>query len=658
MKRALFPGSFDPFTIGHKDVVERALGLFDEVVIAIGENAGKTPCFSLEERKEIVRKAFEGDSRVRVISYSGLTADVVKAEQADFLLRGVRSVMDFEYERQIADANRELCGVETVLLYTRPELAHVSSSLVRDLYKHGMKKYFCILICALLGAGMLSANAAEKKSDREAAATARIDKNLTIFNDVLRQLDINYTDTLDYETITENAINEMLRQVDPYTIYVPKREDDNLKRMTTGKYAGIGALIMQRGEWVYVSDPYLGLPAQRSDVRAGDKILSVDGVDCKGKTTSEVSNMLRGKANTEVALVLERQNPQAKGGVEKLKKNFLREEIKMPTVDYAAMLTDKTAYISFQEFTEHSAKEFKASLDSLVARGAKNLIIDLRGNGGGLISEALQIVSLFVPKGTEIVTTKGKVSSSDRSYKTVQQPAYPDMPLVILTDGHSASASEITAGALQDLKRAKLMGDKTFGKGLVQNIRPIAFDGHLKVTTARYYLPSGRCIQGTGIEPDEKVTDSTKVNITYQLYQQHLFFDYATRYANTHATYPRPSELLTEHYALPGAEGDSLLADFEAFLREKDFSYETETSKYFADVLRFAEQEDLDSTMMNELRLMKERLVTTYHDALWKHRDDVLNLLEAEIVSRYYFQTGRTCIQMRRDPLIRKALSE
>ncbi len=270
-------------------------------------------------------------------------------------------------------------------------------------------------------------------------ATTRIDKNLAIFNDVMRQLDINYTDTLNYDAMTEKALNEMLRQVDPYTLYVPKEKDDELKRMTTGKYAGIGAIIMQRGDWVYVSDPYEGLPAQRNDVRAGDKIISVDGVDCKGKTTSEVSNLLRGKPNTEVKLVLGRD-----GQKKPLKRAFLREELKMPTVDYAAMVTPRTGYLAFREFTEHSAGEFKRSLDSLAHQGAQNLIIDLRGNGGGLISEALQIVSLFVPKGTEVVTTKGKSESNVRSYKTTLDPAYPDMPVVILVDGNSASASEIT----------------------------------------------------------------------------------------------------------------------------------------------------------------------------------------------------------------------
>lgn len=480
-------------------------------------------------------------------------------------------------------------------------------------------------------------------------ATTRIDKNMTIFNDVMRQLDIHYTDTLNYDAMTEKALNEMLRQVDPYTVYVPKSKDDELKRMTTGKYAGIGALIMQKDGWVYISDPYEGLPAQRNDVRAGDKIISVDGKDCKGKTTAEVSSLLRGRANTEVTLVLERQ-----GEKKKIKRVFAREEIKMPTVDYAALIADGVAYVSFQEFTEHSSKEFKRAVDSLAQAGAQKLIIDLRGNGGGLISEAVNILSMFVPKGTEVVTTKGKNESNARSYKTTVAPAYPDLPLVVLTDGHSASASEITAGALQDLKRAKLIGAKTFGKGLVQNIRPIAYDGHLKVTTARYYLPSGRCIQGTGIEPDVKVNDSTKVNITYELYRKNLIFDYATEYATTHKTYPRP----TEYIAAPLHAGDSLLADFERYLQSEDFTYETETSKYFADVLKFAEQEDLDSTMMNELRQMKERLVTTYHDALWKHKDEVLNLLEAELVSRYYYQRGRMCVQLKRDPVIEEAMGE
>lgn len=490
---------------------------------------------------------------------------------------------------------------------------------------------------------------AGKMQAQESPATARVDKNIAIFNDVFRQLDINYTDTLNYDQLTESALTEMLRNIDPYTVYVPERENDYLKHMTTGKYGGIGAMIMQRDDKnVYISDPYEGLPAQRNDVRAGDMIVSVDGVDCKGKTTSDVSNLLRGNPNTPVKLVLKRE-----GEKKNLKKEFLREEIKLPTVPYFAMLTNEVGYLQYTEFTENSSKEFRLALDELCQnQGCKKLIIDLRDNGGGLIGEALNILSNFVPKGTEVVSTKGKTAANSRTYKTTIEPAYPNLPLVVLVDRNSASASEITCGALQDLKRATLIGEKTFGKGLVQNIREIVYGGHLKVTTARYYLPSGRCIQGTGIEPDIAVNDSQKVNICYELYKKNMFFDFATEYARQHLTYPRPDQRLdTER-----PSQDSLLASFETFLEKKNFTYETETSKYFADVLKFAEQEDLNPAMMEDLKAMKERLTTTYHDALWKNKEQVIYYLEGEIVSRYYFQKGRTCIQLRNDKDVEEAL--
>ncbi len=547
--------------------------------------------------------------------------------------------------------------------------------------------------------------------------TSRVDQSLSIYNDVMRQLDMNYADTLNYEKLTETSINQMLRQLDPYTVYIPEDKTNDLRFMTTGKYGGIGAVIMQRSESplqlpprggetpsesktkkesskkelaVYISNPYEGKPAQKADVRAGDKILEVDGKSAEGKTTSEVSQMLRGTPGSTITIKLQRY-----GEEKPITRTFTREEIKMNPVDYAVLISQesgsksqdsmalanhKIAYISFADFTEGSARIFADTLDAMVGRGAESLIIDLRGNGGGIIDEAVKILANFVPKGTEVVSTKGRRDGTGYTYRTPFAPKYPDMPIVVLVNNQSASAAEIVAGAFQDLDRATIMGTRTFGKGLVQNIRPIAHGGHLKVTTAKYYIPSGRCIQaiqynhdgsaervadslthafktkngrtvrdGGGIEPDIVVEDSSKVNICYSLYVQNMFFDYATRYRTEHATLPAPTEFVVS---------DTLITDFIAFLAEKEFTYKTETSKYFADVLRMAHNEAIDSTTLQALEALQTQLNPSLETAIWNNKADIQEYLGQEIVGRYYFQKGQTAYVLRSDETLQRAIEE
>jgi carboxyl-terminal processing protease len=489
--------------------------------------------------------------------------------------------------------------------------------------------------------------------------TTRIDKNLTIYTDVMRQLDINYVDTLNYDELIKTSINAMLRQVDPYTIYIPESEDDDLRMMTTGKYGGIGAIIMQRDSDVYVSDPYEHMPAAESGLMAGDRFVKVDGMECHGKTTKEVSDRLRGKPGTTLTITVERDSAL-------ITKEIKRREIHLPAVSYATTLNDTVGYILFSEFTTNSAQDFLLALDKMVQNdGIKRLVIDLRGNGGGVIDEAIQIVSFFVPKGTEVVSTKGKVERTCRSYTTQTTPIFPDMPLVVLVDDQSASASEIVAGALQDLNRATIVGQRTFGKGLVQNIRPIAYGGHLKVTTAKYYLPSGRCIQAIdyaerqkghklqrdtagGILPDVVLTDSQKLDITYNLYRDQLFFDYATRYRRQHDTIAPAA-----HFAL----NDEAIEDFCLFLDEKKFTYETETGRYLGELIEMAQQEDLDSTLLAELEAFKPRLTVDYRAAIQRNRKEVERLLGGEIVKRYYYHQGYYAYMIRYDEEIERALS-
>ena len=529
----------------------------------------------------------------------------------------------------------------------------------------------CLILCVNLHA-------------QERQATTRANECIDIFNDVMRQVDVNYVDTLNYEDLTETAINAMLRKIDPYTVYYPKKNDRDLRMMTTGKYGGIGSIIQQRplvkakGERrkakvnkdslaTYAVNPYEGKPAQRAGVQAGDRILTVDGKSTQGLSVSEVSNNLRGVPGTTVVLELERE------GVDKpFKVSIVREDIHLDPVSYytvftADSLSAPVGYIAFGEFTEGSAQAFTNALDELYyTKGARKLIIDLRGNGGGIVDEAIQLVNLFVDRDQTIVETKGKTSNSNRTYKTRNNPRYKDLPLVVLVDKNSASASEIVSGSLQDLQRATIIGQRTFGKGLVQNVRPIAYGGHIKVTTSKYYLPSGRCIQAIdyserqkghelkkdtagGILPDIVLKDSAKVDICYTLYINHYFFDYATRYHRLHDSIAEPKT-----FELSDAD----IEDFCNWLDEQKFKYETETSKFFGDMLKMAKNEDIDSTVVKQLEALEPVLTPDFREAISRNKEEVKNMLGAEIVLRYYYQKGQAAYQIRFDDELKRALRE
>lgn len=515
---------------------------------------------------------------------------------------------------------------------------------------------------------------------QERQETTRADECISIFNDVLRQVDVNYVDTLNYEDLTETAINAMLRKIDPYTVYYPKKNDRELRMMTTGKYGGIGSIIQQRPRpdkagkkqpkdslWTYAVNPYEGKPAQRAGMLAGDRILSIDGKTTKGLTVSEVSNNLRGVPGTTVVVEIERE-----GVAKPIKLEIVREDIHLDAVSYyttieADSLSTPVGYIAFSEFTEGSAQAFSNALDELYYnRGARKLIIDLRGNGGGIVDEALQIVNLFVDEGQKVVETKGKTSRSNYIYQTRNKPRYKDLPLVVLVDKNSASASEIVSGALQDLHRATLIGQRTFGKGLVQNVRPIVYGGHIKVTTSKYYLPSGRCIQAIdyserqkghelkrdtagGILPDIVLNDSAKVDICYSLFLNHYFFDYATRYHRLHDSIAKPDQFTL-------TDGD--IEDFCKFLDERKFKYETETGKFFADMLKMAKHEDIDSTTLAQLEALEPMLTPDFREAIERNKDEVKEMLGSEIVLRYYYQRGQAAYNLRFDDEIKRALSE
>jgi len=523
-----------------------------------------------------------------------------------------------------------------------------------------------ILVITILLAVLANSFAAGKPDQR----TFRISKNLSIFNSLFRELDAYYVDTLNYDKMMKTAVDEMLAKLDPYTVYMPEEETADLTFMTTGEYAGIGAMIMKKGNDICVSEPYEGMPAQRNDVRAGDIIVEVDGKNVTGLTVSEVSSRLKGTPNTTIKLKLKRF-----GEKKPVEKEFQREKIQVNPVGYYGIAADKTGYLLLNEFTDKSAMELKAAVNEMQKQGQiESLIIDLRNNGGGLIDEAVKILGYFVPKGTEVVTTKGKSKLTERTYKTPSEPLFPNMKLVVLTNRSSASASEILAGSIQDLDRGIIVGERTFGKGLVQNIRPLGYGGHLKVTTAKYYIPSGRCIQaidyshrnedgsvgrvpdslttefktrngrkvrdGGGIVPDIQTTDDRKLNIAYYIFAQNLYFDFATQYVSTHPTISKPEDFTLS---------DEDYKAFTDFLVEKKFTYTSQTEKYYAELLSVAKLEGLDITAKAEFESLKAKLTPDVTNGLVENKAEIIELLSLEIIKRYYFQKGEIKFALRTD---------
>lgn len=531
-------------------------------------------------------------------------------------------------------------------------------------------------ITCLLFAGLVVFSSAIAQTDNN-KKTFRISKNLSIFNTIFRELDLFYVDTLSYDKMMKTTIDGMLEKLDPYTVYMPEEEKDDLTFMTTGEYAGIGALILKKDNNIYISEPYEGMPAQRNDVRAGDIILEVDGKNVQGLTVSEVSARLKGIPNTTIKLLLKRY-----GEKKNIERTFQREKIQINPVSYSTVLTDNTGYVLLSEFTDKSAYELKTVVaDMIKQKNIKSLIIDLRNNGGGLIDEAVKILSFFLPKGTEVVTTKGKSPKDQRVYKTPTDPLYPDMKLVILTNRSTASASEILAGAIQDLDRGIIVGERTFGKGLVQNIRPIGYGGYLKVTTAKYYIPSGRCIQaldyshrnedgsvgrvpdslttefitrngrkvrdGGGIVPDKLTDDNRKLNIAYYIYAQNHYFDYANQYVLSHPAVPKPSDFVLN-------EDD--FKSFTDYLLEKKFTYTSQTEKYYAELFEFAKYEGLDTIAKTEFDALKVKLVPDITKNINDNKDEISELLSLEIIKRYYFQKGVIEFSLRNDEDLKIAL--
>ena len=506
---------------------------------------------------------------------------------------------------------------------------------------------------------------------------ARIANSLEIYNAVIRELSINYVDTIDYEQINQAGINYMLQKLDPYTTFFAESEEDALKMMTTGTYGGIGAIISRQGANILIAEPYEGMPAQRHDIRAGDIIVEVDGKSTKGLQTGDVSQMLRGPQGTEVELLLQRP-----GEKKTFRKKIIREVIQINPVEYYGMLTDTIGYIALRDFTDKAYNEVRdAVIDLTKNHNMRKLIIDLRSNGGGLVSEAVNIAGLFVPRHTHIVSTKGLQPQSHQEYVTSNEPLLPDLPLMVLINSASASASEILAGALQDLDRAIVVGERSYGKGLVQSLRPLPHNTYLKVTTAKYYIPSGRCVQaidyakrnsdgsiqripdslthefttrngrkvrdGGGIMPDSTLKRRDDCNIVYELYVRNLFFNYATNYARTHKSIAAP-----ERFALTDAEYD----DFINYVKAQNFTYELQSAQMLDEVRQVVKSEGYATDADTLLAQLATTLKPDIDRDLRHFRQSIEELLGSEIVKRYYFQKGTVAYELRFDQWLHQAI--
>jgi carboxyl-terminal processing protease len=503
-----------------------------------------------------------------------------------------------------------------------------------------------------------------------------LSKNLEIFSGVYRTLHTTYVDDIQSGDLVKTAIDAMLAKLDPYTNFFPEADMEDVKMQLLGQYGGIGSLIHQKGDKVYISEPFEGLPAYEAGLKAGDLILEINGMSAKGKTSNQVTDILRGQAGTDISIKIERDGKP-------MEMKFKRREIKLPNVPYSGVIGNNIGYIKLNEFTQEAGNHVAEAFRNLKSKNnICGLIIDLRGNGGGLLNEAVNIVNIFIEKGLLIVSTKGKLKERYQNFKTQLQPIDLNMPIIVLVDNYSASASEIVAGSLQDLDRAVIMGQKTFGKGLVQNIIPLLYNTQMKVTVSKYYIPSGRCIQaidyshrntdgkaekipdslrnafktkegrivydGLGIEPDVSLDEKWASNIVIALITKHLAFDYATEFVKHH-----PKIASAKDFVIT----DEIYNDFLNFLKDKDYSYKTNTERNIEDLQKQAEEEKFDKATIDEIERLKQKVIEDKDDDLVKYRDDIKNILLAEIIVRYYNQKGRIEALLPYDDEVKQAIN-
>lgn len=503
-----------------------------------------------------------------------------------------------------------------------------------------------------------------------------ISKNLDIFATLFREVNTYYVDDVDAGKLMKKAIDEMLESLDPYTNYISEAEAEDFRFQMTGQYGGIGSLVGTKGDYIVITDPYEGYPAQKSDLRAGDVLLEIEGKSTKGKSTSDISKLLKGQPGTQVKLLIKRE------GEGELLKVVTREEIQLKNVPYYGMVSDNTGYIRLASFTQNAGKEVHDAMVELKKNAAlKHVILDVRGNPGGLLHESINIVNVFIPTGQEVVSTKGKVQEWDKSYKSLNQPVDVEIPLVVLTNRGSASASEIVSGSIQDLDRGIVIGQKTFGKGLVQSTRPLTYNSQLKVTTAKYYTPSGRCIQaldyshrnpdgsvgnvpdslkkafktkggrkvldGGGVDPDIATKQNNYSKITESLLTNYLIFDYATLYRSKHASIAASKDFKLS---------DEDFADFKKYISDKRYDYQTASEKALEEFKKKAEDEKYYEAVKGQYEQLKQNLSHDKQADLEKNKAEIIELLEAEIAKRYYFQKAQYEMAFKHDDDVQEAL--
>lgn len=505
----------------------------------------------------------------------------------------------------------------------------------------------------------------------------RLARQLSVFNSIVKDLNLFYVDSIMPDKMINKGIDAMLSNLDPYTIYYPEEKSDELKMMTTGKYAGIGSTIRFHADknTTILTGPYEGMPAQKAGLKAGDAIISIDGVSVVGMSVDSVSDKLRGEPGTKLSITVERP-----GTKKRLTFKVERESIAMPAISYYGIQNGNIGYIALERFTENCAKDMRRAVVELKKQGAESYIIDLRNNGGGLLNEAIEIVNLFIPKGKTVVTTKGKIKQSNEVFTTKREPIDTESPIVVLVNGQTASASEIVAGALQDFDRAVIIGSRTFGKGLVQTTRPVAGGGHLKMTTAKYYIPSGRCVQaldyshiiddgrttrvpdsltnvfhtaagrivrdGGGIRPDIEPRGEEISTLIYNLLQDMTVFDFATEFCLKNDSI-EPAETFTI--------SDDVYRDFGEFLKARNYSYDLISAKRLGDLKKIIELEGFGDIVKEEIESLEKKLCVNLEHSLAHFSDDVKTLIATEIVLRYYGEKGEIVYSLREDTDIKES---